>query len=36
LGINFFENYGALIEKNPTKISTYIYWFLSDPENINL
>jgi hypothetical protein len=35
LGVNFFNSYGPLLQQNPDKISTYIYWFLSNPSNIN-
>ncbi len=35
LGVIFFNSYGALIKQNPNKISLYIYWFLSNPMNIN-
>ncbi len=33
LGINFFDRYGPSIQQNPTKISEYINWYLSNPEN---
>jgi hypothetical protein len=35
LGVNFFNSYGPLLQQNPNNISTYIYWFLSNPSNIN-
>lgn len=35
LGVNFFKSYGALINQNPSMISTYMYWFLSNPINTN-
>jgi hypothetical protein len=35
LGVNFFNSYGSLINQNPSMISTYMYWFLSNPSNIN-
>ena len=34
-GVNFFNSYGPLLQQNPNNISTYIYWFLSNPSNIN-
>jgi hypothetical protein len=33
LGINFFDRYGRSIQQNPTKISEYINWYLSNPDN---
>ena len=33
LGINFFNRYGTSIQQNPTKISEYIDWYLSNPDN---
>lgn len=35
LGIKFFDNYSKYINQNPTRISEYIYWYLSNPVNIN-
>ncbi len=33
LGVNFFTRYDEVIKQNPIRISEYIYWFLSNPEN---
>lgn len=33
LGVNFFNRYESVIQQNPTRISEYMQWFLTNPDN---
>jgi hypothetical protein len=36
LGTQFFNTYQDLINVDPNRISEYIYWFLSNPDNLEI